>query len=178
MANPVSNETSVSNTAQMFYLLAHPQSGVTFTEMDTVLFDSSESETDFASQYDPMILSHMTTSDLPSEDASRTHTQDSTTVQTPDVPHLPIFNIEESITTTHASVPTRQHPTIPTSLVIPNDQVSNTLGSNINTLFSYLDIHCHSLYANWSAPIMFPQYEDKKRFITILFASFQSNLKN
>ena len=107
-----------------------------------------------------MILSHTTTSDLPSEDASRTHTQDSTTTQTPDVPHLPIFNIEESITTRHASVPRRQHITIPTSLVIPNNQVSNTLGSNINTHFSYIDIHCHSLYDDWSTPIMFPQYRD------------------
>ena len=164
MANPVSNETSGSNTAQMVCLSGHPQSGVVqpFTEMDTVLFDSSESETDFVTQPDPTILSQTTTSDLPSEYASRTHTQDSTTVQAPDVPHLPIFNIEESITTRHASVSTRQHTTIPTSLVIPNNQVSNTLGSNINTLFSYIDRHCHSLYDDWSAPIMFPQYKDKK----------------
>ena len=163
MAYPVSNETSGSSTAQLVSLLAHPQSGLAFTEMDTVLFDSSESETGFATQPDPTILSQTTTSDLSSEDASRTHTQDSTTVQTPDAPHLPIFNIEDSIPTTHASVPTHQHPTIPTSLVIPNDQVSNSLGSNINTLFSYLDIHCHSLYADWSTPIMFPQYKDIKK---------------
>ena len=144
MATPVSYETSGSNTAQMFCLSAHPQSGVVqpFTEMNTVVFDSSESETDFVTQPDPTIISQTTTSDLSSEDASRTHTQDSTTVQTPDV------------------------------------QVSNTLGSNINTLFSYLDIHCHSLYDDWTAPIMFPQYRDKKRFITILLASFQRNLNN
>ena len=74
-----------------------------------MFFDSSESETDFVTQPDPTIISQMITSDLPSEDASRTHTQDSTTVQTPYVPHLPIFNIEESITARHASVPTHQY---------------------------------------------------------------------
>ena len=37
------------------------------------------------------------------------------------------------------------------------------LGSNIDTLFSYIDRHCHSLYDEWCAPIMFTQYrEDKK----------------
>ena len=120
MANPVSNETSGSSTAQLVSPLAHPQSGLAFTEMDPMFFDSTESEPDFVTQPDPTILSQTKTSNLLSDDASRTHTQDSTTVQTPDVPHLPIFNIEEYITTAHASVPTCQHPTIPTSLVIPN----------------------------------------------------------
>ena len=50
-----------------------------------------------------------------------------------------------------------------TSLVIPNNHISNSLGSNINTLFSYIDRHCKSLYDEWSTPIIFPQYRDSNK---------------
>ena len=41
--------------------------------------------------------------------------------------------------------------------------IENVLSSNINSLFSYIDRHCHSLYAEWSTPIMFPQYVDSRK---------------
>ena len=127
----------------------------------------------------------MITSNLPSEDASKTNTQVSNTVQTPDVPNFPLFNIQESIKTRHSVLfdsdckdgndhinsslfsadvappedvlSTQNHTSVPTSLVIPHNHVFHTLSSNINSLFSYIDRHCHSLYPEWSTPIMFPQ---------------------
>ena len=59
----------------MFPLPAHPQSDAVqpLTKPGTVLFDSSESETDFDFQHVPFIIPHMTTSNLPSEDASGTN---------------------------------------------------------------------------------------------------------
>ena len=114
---------------------------------------------------------------LPGDNTSKTNNQDSTTVQTPDVPHLPLFHIEESLTTAPTFPSAHQHTSIPTSLVIPNNHVSNSLGSNINTLFSYIDRHCHSVYDEWSTPIIFPQYRDSNTFITISPASFQYNIR-
>ena len=82
MVSLINNNTYDITTIKMIPLPAHPQSYIVqpFIKTGTVLFDSSESETDFEFQHDPLILPHVTTSDLPSEDDSRTNTQYSTTV--------------------------------------------------------------------------------------------------
>ena len=97
MVTPINNKTPDSNTFQRIPILTHPQSNMEdlITKRGTVLFDSSESESELESQSVPLFLPHMITSNLPGEDVSRTNTQDSTTVRTPHVPNLPLFNIED-----------------------------------------------------------------------------------